>query len=161
MKADGLLRHLLTAFVIALVVYFIAYTGIEHRRTRKGPWQVTFTNTVSGAPAIEINQSALGITNVLITFPGATLPSTNSIAKIAFDQPHPVPYPVPFGKCLFMDTTFLPGTVVFEMYGHQIQLIPRVLTIDNEEQPWHSGATIPLPAVATNAATIREPSRRP
>lgn len=160
MKADGLLRHLLTAFVIALVVYFVAYTGIEHRRTYKGPWRVTFTNAESGVPVIVINQLTLGITNVQITFPGAS-PPTNSPETIAFDQPHPVPYPVPFGKCLFMDTTFLPGTVVFELYGHEIQLIPRVLTIDKEEQPWHSGASIPLTAVATNAATSPDPARGP
>lgn len=151
MKSDGLLRHLLIAFVIALVVYFAAYTGIEHRRTRKGPWRVIFTNTLSGTPAIQIDQVALGITNLLITFPGGPLPPTNSTATIAFDQPYPVPYPVPFGKCLFMDTTFLPGTVVFELFGHEIQLMPRVLTIDKEEQPWHSDATISLPPVETNA----------
>jgi hypothetical protein len=37
-----------------------------------------------------------------------------------------------------MDTTFLPGTLAFNLLGHQIQLIPRVLTIDGKEMPWGS-----------------------
>ena len=38
MKRDGLLRHLVLALLIALVLYAVAFTGIEHRRTRLGPW---------------------------------------------------------------------------------------------------------------------------
>jgi len=37
-----------------------------------------------------------------------------------------------------MDTTFLPGTVAFQLFGHEIELLPRVLIIDHEEHPWHS-----------------------
>jgi hypothetical protein len=55
-----------------------------------------------------------------------------------------VPFDVPFGKCVFMDTTFLPGTLAFELFGHEIQLIPRVLTIDKQEQPWRSNVIIPV-----------------
>jgi len=43
-----------------------------------------------------------------------------------------------------MDTTFQPGTVVFTNFGHEIQLLPRVLTIDKVERPWQSGTTIDL-----------------
>jgi hypothetical protein len=43
-----------------------------------------------------------------------------------------------------MDTTFLPGTIVFDLFGHEIQLIPRVLRIDGKEIPWQSNATIPV-----------------
>jgi hypothetical protein len=51
---------------------------------------------------------------------------------------------VPFGQCVFQDAQTLPGTVVFELFGHEIQLLPRVLTIDRVEHPWHSGETITL-----------------
>jgi hypothetical protein len=47
-----------------------------------------------------------------------------------------------------MDTTFLPGTIVFEMFGHEVQLIPRVLTIDKQEQPWRVDEEIALPVRA-------------
>jgi hypothetical protein len=140
MKSDNLFRHLTIPFGIAVLVYVIFYFGIEHRRTRKGPWQVTFANDASGAPALVINQPNVGVTNLQITFPG----ETNRIEKIemAFSQPRVVPYDTPFGKCVFMDTTFLPGTIVFDLFGHEIQLIPRVLTIDKKEIPWQSEKTI-------------------
>jgi hypothetical protein len=137
MKSDNLLRHLVIPFGIAVLVYIIFYTGIEHRRTRNGPWRVTFTNDLSGQPVLLIAQPTLAITNVQISFLGET--NQNSQSNVwDFSQPRPVPYDVPFGKCLFMDTTFLPGTLAFELLGHQIQLIPRVLTIDGKEIPWGS-----------------------
>jgi hypothetical protein len=137
MKSDNLLRHVWMPFGIAVLVYVIFYAGIEHRRTRNGPWQVTFTNDASGAPELIVNQPKLGITNVQITFAGETnLNSTNAL--LVLDTPQPVPYDIPFGKCVFMDTTFLPGTIVFELFGHEIQLIPRVLTFDKKEIPWRS-----------------------
>ncbi len=148
MKSDGLFRHLAIAFAIALVVYAVFYTGIEHRRTRKGPWQVTFTNDVSGVPALVVNQPTLAISNVWISFPGGEWKAINPPRTIAFAQPKPVPFDIPLGECLFMDTTFLPGTVVFGIFGHEIQLIPRVLTIDRKERPWQSDTTISL--VPTN-----------
>ena len=49
MKFPGPLKHLVFAFVIALVLYVSFYRAIEHRRTRNGPWQVAFTNAF-GAP---------------------------------------------------------------------------------------------------------------
>jgi hypothetical protein len=140
MKSDNPLRHFAIPLGIAVLVYVIFYAGIEHRRTRKGPWQVTFTNDASGTPALLINEANLGITNLQITFPGVTNQTQN--ASMDFRQPREVPYDIPFGKCVFMDTTFLPGTIVFDLFGHEIQLIPRVLTIDKKEIPWASGKTI-------------------
>jgi hypothetical protein len=148
MKSDNLFRHVAIPFGIAVLVYVIFYFGIEYRRTRKGPWEVTFTNDASGAPALVINQPNVGVTNLQITFSG----ETNRIEKtsLAFSQPHEVPYDIPFGKCVFMDTTFLPGTIVIDLFGHEIQLIPRVLTIDKKEMPWQSEKTIEVSG--TNAA---------
>jgi hypothetical protein len=145
MRSDGLLRHFALAFVLALAGYAVFYFAIENRRTRQGPWQVAFTNNPAGAPTIIIDQPTIGVTNVQITFPGATFGSTNAPCTLRFDQPRQVPYPVPLGKCLFMDTTFLPGTITFELVGHEIELLPRVLIIDFQEHPWQSGALITLP----------------
>jgi hypothetical protein len=140
MKSDNPLRHFAIPLGIAVLVYVIFYAGIEHRRTRKGPWQVTFTNDASGAPSLIVNEANLGITNLQITFPAETNRTQNT--SMNFSQPREVPYDIPFGKCVFMDTTFLPGTIVFDLFGHEIQLIPRVLTIDKKEIPWKSGRTI-------------------
>jgi hypothetical protein len=144
MKSDGALKHFMLAFVLALVCYALFYYSIEHRRIRKGPWEVTFTNNAAGMPIVMVNQHKLAITNYQIVFPDQPTPSTNALGTLLFNQPQPVPYPVPFGKCLFMDTTFLPGTVTFQLFGHEIELLPRALIIDRQEHPWVSDSTLTL-----------------
>src|SRR5664279_4008047 len=136
MKPQGPAKHLIVAFLLALVGYIFIYQTIEHQRTRKGPWQVSFTQGTASAPTLIITQPRLGITNVQISFPGETLPVTNSqptTTTLFFALPRPVPYDVPFGKCVFMDATFLPGTITFELFGHEIELLPRALIIDRKE----------------------------
>src|ERR1035437_5564679 len=146
MKREGMAKHFILAFLLALAGYAFFYQTIEHRRTRKGPWQVTFARNAAGDPAIIIAQPKLAITNVQISFTVEPLPDTNASSAVASDharpespitnhlppittlffaQPLPVPYDVPFGKCVFMDTTFLPGTVTFDLFGHEIELLPR------------------------------------
>lgn len=161
LKPDGLLRHFILAFVLAAFCYAIFYFGIEHRRNQKGPWQVMFTNSATGMPAIIVDQATIGVTNVQIAFPGEILPPiTNSPATSMvqqFARPYPVPFAVPFGKCLFMDTTFLPGTITFELFGHEVELLPRVLIIDYQEHPWQSGTTITVTAAGKTNAPPRKP----
>jgi len=154
MKRENPAKHFIVAFIIALVGYIFVYHFIENRRTRKGPWQVTFTDSPAGSPAIVINQPALGISNVQIQFPNPII--TNQliapVTNLLFNQPKPVPYDVPFGKCVFMDTTFQPGTLTFEFFGHEIELLPRVLILDRHEHPWKSREIITLTALSpTNA----------
>ena len=152
MKSDGLFKPAVLVLIAALIFYFVAYTGIEHRRTRKGPWRVTFTQT-EGHPAIVINQRMLAITNVQISFSGLPGQSAGPPVEFSFSQPKQVPYDVPFGTCLFMDTTFLPGTIVFKLFGHEIQLIPRALTIDRKEYAWFANEVIAL----SGTNSIRQP----
>ena len=145
MKSEGLAKHLILAFLLALVGYIVCYELIEHRRIRLGPWRVTFTTGSGNVPTILINQPKLGITNVQIRFAGETFPATKSPATLVFIQPKAVPYDVPFGRCVFMDTTFQPGTVTLQFFGHEIELLPRVLVIDRQERPWQPETTITLP----------------
>src|ERR1035438_8148101 len=144
MQLKGPVKHLILAFLLALLGYIVFYQAIEHRRTRKGPWRVTFTRTAAGAPVILIDQPKLAITNVQLSFAGEFLPATNRTVTLIFDQPRPVPYAVPFGNCIFMDTTFLPGTVTLQLFGHEIELLPRVLVLDHEEHPWRSETAIKI-----------------
>ena len=142
MRTDGARKHFLLAFLFALILYGVFYGGIEHLRTRKGPWEVRFGTTSDQVPSITIHQHSLAISDVQITFPGQAAVATNMV--IVFAQPRPVPYEVPFGQCIFMDTTFLPGTVTFRLLGHEIELLPRVLIIDHKEHAWKTGNTIRL-----------------
>jgi len=140
MKRENPARHFVVPLIIALVVYTVSYSWIEHRRTRKGPWEVTFTNSAFG-PAVLINQPKLGLTNIAISFAGVTNTAGGSVR---FGQARPVPYELPFGKCVFMDTTFLPGTVTLDLFGHEIELLPRTLVIDRVEHPWVSNEQLAL-----------------
>jgi hypothetical protein len=140
-------KHFILAFVMALIIYIIAYNAIENRRTRNGPWEVTFANR-DGVPALIISEPRLHISNVAITFPGQSCNVTN--LTVRFDPPQPVPFALPFGQCIFMDTTFQPGTLVFIEFGHAIQLLPRVLTLDKQDYAWQSGGIIAL----SNAAPL-------
>jgi hypothetical protein len=154
MKRDNPAKHFILAFVIALLGYALVYHFIENRRTRKGPWQVAFTNSPAGEPAILIDQPALSISNVQIQFPGRAIGSGQSVItnQFLFNQPKPVPYDLPFGKCVFMDTTFQPGTLTFQFFGHEIELLPRVLVLDREEHPWKSGEVITLNGLSRSNA---------
>src|ERR1035437_4088284 len=144
MQSQGPVKHFVLAFMLALVGYAAFYQGIEHWRARQGPWRVTFTRNAAGAPVLLSDQPKLAIPNVQVGFAGAPLPATNRPVTLVFDQPKPVPYAVPFGNCIFMDTTFLPGTVTFQLFGHEIELLPRVLVLDRQEHPWRSETAIAL-----------------
>lgn len=143
MKRISFIQRLALVFLIALAFYAGAFYLIEHQRTRQGPWQVLFASATNGPPRIVIIQPKLGLTNVDLVFAGehAELPGP---ALMNFNEARAVPFDVPFGQCVFLDTTTLPGTVVLSLFGHEIQLLPRVLTLDRQERPWRSGETITL-----------------
>jgi hypothetical protein len=142
-------------FVVALILYIFAYSAIEHGRKHNGPWQVAFTNDAAGAPTMLIAQPKLAITNVQIVFPDATIPINNAPSRLEMEQPRGVPFDVPFGKCVFLDLTSLPGTMVFKVFGHEIQLLPRVLTIDKVEHAWQPGMVLSLPVIGSFSETNR------
>ena len=146
------MKHFLLAFLLAVICYAFFYHNIENRRTRKGPWQVTFTNDFNGNPALIVNQPKLAITNVEIVLSDQKVQSVLIPATILFGQPQPVPYSLPLGRCVFMDTTFLPGTVSLEVFNHEIELLPRVLVIDRQEHPWLSQSIITLHPVSPGQA---------
>jgi hypothetical protein len=149
------LKQFAVAFLMALALYIVMYTFIENRRTRHGPWQIEFTMSAGGAPALVVNEPRLNIANFRIAFPNEFTPPTNLV--LSFSQPRAWPFDVPFGNCLFEDLTFQPGTLAFNLFGHEIQLIPRVLTVDGREYPWQSGATVAI----TNHPTLPLPQLSP
>jgi hypothetical protein len=143
-KSPAPWKPILIVFLVTLLGYVAVFNWIEHGRRKSGPWQMTFTE-VAGVPAIVINQPALQLTNITIVFSG-TPPSTNRPQTVAFEHGRPAPFDLPFGKCVFVDAIFLPGTATCEIFSHEIQLLPRTLTIDRVEHPWRSGEKIFLPS---------------
>jgi hypothetical protein len=146
MKREGVAKHFLLPLVFALAGYAFFYHFIESRRTRNGPWQLTFATNAGGAPEMIVNQQKLGVANKRINFTGQGSGSSSLPVTLEFSQPRPVPYDVPFGKCVFVDSTFLPGTLTLEMFGHEVELLPRVLIIDHQEHAWRTNEIITLPS---------------
>jgi len=153
MKSDHIWKQIIAVFVCALVGYLAVFYWIEYQRRKDGPWQATFTS-VEGMPVIVVNHSKLQLTNVTIAFADAPVP-TNLTQTVAFEHGRPAPFDLPFGKCVFIDALYMPGTAAWEVFGHEIQLMPRVLTIDKVERPWRSGEKILL----TNQPSATLPAR--
>lgn len=147
MKPEHFVRRLLLVGAVALLLYVVLFAGIEHQRNRRGPWEVVFTRTTNDLPCLEIHQPRLGVRGVRIVFPAdAANPAATLPAREVFREARPTPFDLPLGRCVFLDTISLPGTVAIELGGHQVQLMPRVLTVDGEERTWRSGETIAVAA---------------
>ncbi|MGV3772332.1 MAG: hypothetical protein ACO1QB_05485 [Verrucomicrobiales bacterium] len=134
MRSDGLPRHLLIAFICALGGYIFFFACDQYIRVRKGPWQVQFTQT-NQTPLIIVSQPGTAIANVRILFEGDAMTNSANGAVVSFDKPLKG---VPFGEVLFEDLTYLPGSVAFNFFGHQVELLPRTLIINRKEIPWTS-----------------------
>jgi hypothetical protein len=126
----------------SLVGYLAIFYGVEHHRRKDGPWLLTFTE-VEQSPALIISHPKLGLSNITIQFVGAEVP-TNLPQTIQFQHGEVAPLPLPFGTCVFLDTLYLPGTVACEIFGYEIQILPRTLTIDRGEYPWAASQKILL-----------------
>lgn len=150
MQRGRLLIQFILLFGLVLLGYLLMFGWIERRRVARGPWEATFSSE-SGSAQLVLNQTNLDIRNVRIVFRGVVAPS-NSVEHIAFTKAQNPPYLVPFGECIFQDLLFLPGTVTLKLFGHEIQMIPRTLTINRVERPWQNGETIELQAGTTNSS---------
>ena len=153
-------RFLGGLFLLTLVLYFAGFYGLEHIRSRKGPWVVVF-DVQATQPTMTIRQPALGIESFKVVFDN---PNTNGLTsgRVRFDNPKlnaqsmektpestqelkQKPFTVPFGECIYQDLMFLPGVVTMNLLGHEIELMPRTLVIDKKEVPWNTaGAQITL-----------------
>jgi hypothetical protein len=129
-SSDKLPRHLLIAFCLALAIYCLFFSCDMALRKRKGPWEVQFHTNAAGHAAITVNQPTLHITNVQIVFLNEIATKTG---RVTFDRPQ---QPLPFGKTKFEDLTYLPGSVAFDFFGHELELLPRTLYLNKKEQPW-------------------------
>jgi hypothetical protein len=141
MPNEGILKHFALALVIAVVFYFAGFNWLEHRRTAKGPWEVTFRIDAAGVPSLSIAQTNLGIAEGL-SFPSRKAQPANLSRLVRFEQGTTE---LPFGDMIFQDPTFLPGTVTMRVFDHEIELLPRMLTIDKKEYAWKEGQEIRLP----------------
>lgn len=155
MQSSGLWKPVLAGLLLALAIYVGGFSFDQHLRKRHGPWQVTFETGPTGTPAVVVNQPKLHITNLKIEFAGET--ATNASATVVFDVPE---RPVPFGRVKFEDLTYLPGTVTMDLFGHEVELLPRTLYINRKPHPWTSNRTITL-TTGDKPASLPEPKVKP
>ena len=128
-------------FVVVLAIYFVAFNGLQNWQTRKGPWEANFTTDGAGNPSITIYQPKLNISSVELVFPGENIVQTNLSQPVSFNR---VDASVPFGKVIFLDLMILPGTVTLDLFGHEVELLPRTLILNKKEFPWQSDTAIEL-----------------
>ncbi|MDG1890577.1 MAG: hypothetical protein P8L18_04635 [Verrucomicrobiota bacterium] len=134
MQSDGFSRHLLIAFGLALTGYVLMYGCDRHLRARKGAWEFTFAATATGEPVLTIDQAHYGIRKVRVVIENQHYEGPTK--RLRFDKPG---LELPFGKPVFFDTTFLPGSVTLDLYGHEVEVLPRTLIVNFKELPWVSG----------------------
>lgn len=139
MKSGFTAKSIALLFGAVLVLYVAVFFAIERARHHKGPWEVDFQTYSDGSPVLIVSQAKLGLSDVKIVAHGET--PSNAVGQVSFDQ---VKRPVPFGKVIYEDLTFLPGVVTFDLFGHEIELLPRTLIADKKLVPWKSGSTIDL-----------------
>lgn len=74
------------------------------------------------------------------------LPQTEAYptAQVILDNLHS---PLPHGKIVFIDNTVLPGRVIIEIDGHQLDIMSRAIITNGTEYPWAQATTIELPAL--------------
>jgi hypothetical protein len=142
MHQERFSRHLLAAFLLSVVLYATLYWFIEGRRVVHGPWIVSFVTNESAVVEVQVRQESLKLGPVTIRFMAAQPIDSNAWHQVAFDTPKPVPFNVPGGRCVFQDTTFLPGTVVLDLGSTTLQMLPRTLNVGTNEFPWRAGTVI-------------------
>ncbi len=154
-SSDKLPRHLLIAFALAVGIYGLFFSCDMALRKRKGPWFVDFQTNTAGNATLTINQPALRITNVQVVFLNETAHSTG---RVAFDRPQQT---VPFGRTKFEDLTYLPGSVAFDFFGHELELLPRTLYLNKKEHPWKPNEVIELtPAEKLPPGASHDPRKK-
>jgi hypothetical protein len=141
MRSDGVIRHIAIAFVIAVVLYFVSFGWIQHRRVFRGPWEINFATDGNGRPSLMISQPVIRVSEK-ITFPDRKITPASLARVVHFEE---AVTNLPFGEMIFQDPTFLPGTVTMRLFGHEIELLPRVLIVDKKEIPWQAGRTVEVP----------------
>ena len=148
-------RSIALVFVVVAVMYFGVFAGIEHLRQRKGPWEASFGTNDTGEPMLTIAQAHRGLADVRVVLHGER--PTNGTGNVSFGR---VLQPVPYGRVLYEDLTFLPGVVTFDLFGHEIELLPRALIVNRHAVAWSNGMTIDLWPTNKPTEPPQPPKRR-
>src|SRR5271154_6346075 len=101
MRSEGVIKHLAITFAIAVALYFVSFSWIQHRRVFRGPWEITFATDAAGRPSLMISEPMLQISQT-IAFPGRKTALTNLARVQRFEE---AVTNLPFGEMVFQDPT--------------------------------------------------------
>jgi hypothetical protein len=146
-------KSVVLTFCLALVFYVLAWSWMARKQTGKGPWQVEFTTNGMGVPQLVISQPALGLSNVTVRFEQERLAPTNGVGAVAFLQPRMT---VPYGRVIYDDLMFQPGSVALDCFGHVVEMVPRDLILNGSPVPWRSNSEHPLLPTNKIPAEVRK-----
>jgi hypothetical protein len=152
MSGNRIFPHLLGALALAAAIYGGGFWLDHQLRTRRGPWAIEFTRARDDSPMIVIHQPSLGIRDVRVRFPGEV--ATNPPSTVRFDAPE---HAVPWGRVKYEDLTYLPGVVTLELFGHEIEMLPRTMYVNRQPVPWITATNITLTA-ADRPEALPEPN---
>lgn len=141
MNSEGVGKQVVAVFVVTLIIYVVGFSWLEHRRVVKGPWNVAFATDDAGHPSLNISHTYLGISNVTVRISDKTVTNRLASTVVSFATVTNTPA---FGEMPYFDATFLPGALTFNLLGHEIELLPRTLKLDLQEQPWINGTNYTL-----------------
>jgi hypothetical protein len=139
MQSEGIFKPLLIAFGVALLGYGLMFGCDRHLRTHKGAWELTFSMTAEGLPILTIDQPYHRIRKVSLVIEGEQYEGPTK--RLSFDDPS---VSIPFGEIVFLDTTYLPGSISLDLFGHLVDLMPHKITINLKGVPWKEGELIRL-----------------
>ena len=139
-RPPSLRRLLLGAFALACALYLAGFTLDQHLRSRRGPWEVRFEPAPDGGSQLRIHHPHLGLTNPCLLSPPHTF--SNAPATVRFLTPHQT---IPLGRVVYDDLTYLPGVVTLEIFGHEIELLPRTLYLDRQPVAWTNTTPLVVP----------------
>jgi hypothetical protein len=148
-------KSVAVAFVVVAGLYFGTFAGIEHLRHRQGPWEAAFAVSPAGEPMVTIAQAHRGLAGVRLVVHGEH--TTNTPGTVRFAK---VQQPVPFGRVIYEDLTFLPGVVTFDLFGHEVELLPRSLIVNRHAVGWTNGMTVDLWPTNKPATPPRPPPKK-
>lgn len=143
-------------FFVVLALYLLVFYSTEYCRQRKGPWEVDFITDAAANPSIVVYQPRLNISSVELLFPGEKASRSNLSQRVSFDRPL---NKAPFGRILYEDLTVLPGVITFDLFGHEIELMPRTLVVNKKEVPWKSESVVELWATNKMAQPLKPAHR--
>ncbi|MBI1839525.1 MAG: hypothetical protein HYR88_01570 [Verrucomicrobia bacterium] len=146
------IRPVFLFFLALIPCYLAVFWGVEHWRTRQGPWVLDFSTDASGVPALRVLHPTIVPAGVEVRFVDERQSGATN-GSVILNRPM---QPLPWGRRISEDLTALPGVETLSLFGHEVELAPRVLVVDRKEIAWRSQAVI-----APKASEKLPPDRSP